>query len=102
MRKITKQAVEAFNAGRDWKSGNTEVRVVADTVSLVLHGNLIAIRETVTGELRITNAGWRTATTKERLNGLDGVSIIQKDRAWYLNGERWDGDWVNVRDWHNA
>lgn len=99
MRKITKQAVAAFNAGRNWKSGKTAVRVIADTVGLYLCGNCIAVRGTVTGEVHITDAGWATATTKDRLNALDGVSISQKDFRWYLNGKLWDGSWVNVREW---
>jgi hypothetical protein len=32
-----------------------------------------------------------TTTTKERLNGLNGVNIHQKDFQWYLNGEAWNG-----------
>lgn len=102
MRKITKQAVAAFNAGRDWKSGNTEVCVEGDTVSLYLHGNCIAARPLVSeaaGSLRISNQGWSTVTTKDRLNALDGVSISQKNFQWYLNGKLWDGSWVNVQEW---
>ena len=47
--------------------------------------------------LSITNAGWESNTTKERLNGLDGVSIQQKAGIWYLNGKEWEGELIDVK-----
>jgi hypothetical protein len=44
----------------------------------------------------ITDCGWRTRTTKERLNGLEGVNIVQRDFQWYLNGVVWDGSPVFI------
>lgn len=90
MRQITKAAVAAFLKGCDYKSGNTQVRDNA----LYLHGNKIA--ELRNGELWITTAGWKTNTTKERLNGLPNVHIRQKDYVWYCNGSMWDGRWIKV------
>jgi hypothetical protein len=58
---------------------------------LKLFGNKIAAIES-DGRLWISNAGWDTKTTKERLNGLPGVSIQQKKGEWYLNGNQWDGN----------
>ena len=100
MRKVTQQAVEAFESGRSFKSGNTQVRVLAQNgggslVLLELHGNAIARHESWNGRTFITSAGWETRTTKERLNGLDGVSIFQDRGVWYLNGEAWDGKWID-------
>ena len=107
MRKITKDAIRAFYAGKSFKRGNTKVRVFIDyawdmehnrkRVQLVLHGNVIA--EYVNGgDLIISNGGWSSNTTKERLNGLTGVHIKQKDFVWYLNGEAWNGDWIRIGD----
>lgn len=90
MRQITSQLCRAFQYGRKLSIGNTKT----DGRSLFLHGNEIA-RRTDFG-LYITNAGWASNTTKERLNGLDGVSIYQKNFDWYLNGKKWDGKWINV------
>ena len=90
MRKVTEQAVAAFMNGYNFKSGNTEVRDSA----MYLHGNKIA--EWRDGELWITNAGWPSNTTKERLNGIPGVSIQQKNWEWYLNGYHWTGYWVKI------
>lgn len=90
MRQIIRNAVAALIGGYDYKSGNTQVRDNA----LYLHGNKIA--ELRNGELWITNAGWNTNTTKERLNGLPNVHIQQRDYVWYLNGYAWDGRWIKV------
>lgn len=92
MRKITSQIVGAFNYHNAAKLSNTE----SDGRSLYLHGNKIA--EWREDGLWITNAGWSSNTTKERLNGLRGVSIYQKDFNWYLNDKEWDGRWVRVAD----
>jgi hypothetical protein len=95
MRKITKESVAAFNNGVNFKKANMEVEVVKNNVFMYLHDNLIA--QKVNGVLSITNAGWQSNTTKERLNGLDGVSINQKSFVWYLNGEKWDGNLIEIK-----
>ena len=46
--------------------------------------------------LSITNCGWETATTKERLNALPNVRIQQKKGIWYLNDVEWDGKLIDV------
>ena len=56
---------------------------------MILFGNIIA--ERVNNELIICNCGYPTNTTKERLNGLPNVSIVQCKGEWYLNGEKWNG-----------
>ena len=66
-----------------------------DGTTLYLHDNAIA-KFDENGRLWITNAGWKSNTTKERLNGIPGVSIYQKDFTWYLNDEPWNGDWVRI------
>lgn len=90
MRQATMNSVNALMNGKNYKSGNTQVRDNA----LYLHGNKIA--ELRDGELWITDAGWSTNTTKERLNGLPGVRITQKNWEWYLNGNQWQGQWIKV------
>ena len=118
MRKITQEALRAFDKAKKFKKSNTEVKIIKtwdDTleeeaiikVELLLHGNVIAYQKwcyfsntvpssfgdmTLWKELWITAAGWRTNTTKERLNAFNGVNIYQKDFQWYLNGEAWNGE----------
>ena len=65
------------------------------TAELYLHGHLIAKADH--NGLQITNAGYFTNTTKERLNGLPHVHIHQKNFEWYLNGELWNGEWKYVQ-----
>ena len=96
MRKITQQAVAAFLAGQTFNSSNTTVEVAEDRHHCVmkLHGNTIARREN--GGLYVCNGGWSSNTTKERLNGIPGVSVHQKNFVWYLNDVEWDGSWRKV------
>lgn len=92
MRQITNRICGSFHFRRADQLGNTST----DGKSLFLHSNKIADwRE---DGLWITNAGWSSATTKERLNGLRGVEVKQKAGIWYLNGKEWDGEWVRVSD----
>lgn len=62
---------------------------------MTLHGNLIA-RRGANGMIQVSNAGWFSNTTKERLNGIPGVSVCQRKGVWYLNGKEWNGEWVTV------
>jgi len=104
MSKITSQSVDAFVNGYRFNKGNTTVSGCGATeirkCYLMLHNNLIAKKIVFVNELQITDAGWQTVTTKERLNGvLDrltfGWGLFQKKGEWYLtNGEdtvKWTG-----------
>ena len=109
-----------------WRSGNTSVYVEHDgihgtpsyqrDVVVELHGNEIARFDSALSHqkcrgLRITDAGWRTATTKSRLNALlqcfcEGSSIYQKKGQWFtVDGTEFYGtDWLSYgwRDgWFN-
>ena len=91
-------AAQALLVGKKFKRGNTEVRVLPNVSVLLLHGNEIAYRyNDPERTLSVTNAGWFSVTTKERLNAIDGVSINQKNWLWYLNGEAWDGNLKDVK-----
>ena len=90
MRQITTKITDAFIQGEEKKISNTHT----DGQSLWLFNNKIA--EHREDGLYITNAGWKSNTTKERLNGLPDVSISQKKGEWYLNGNLWDGAWTRV------
>ena len=97
MRKITEESVDAFMNARKFKKSNMEIEVLPNVTVMKLHGNPIAFRyNDPERTLSITDAGWRTNTTKERLNGIPNVSIQQKNWEWFLNGEKWDGDMIDV------
>tara|TARA_R100000654_G_scaffold36980_2_gene62607 strand:- start:500 stop:793 length:294 start_codon:yes stop_codon:yes gene_type:complete len=92
MKKITRDSIYAFMNDENFRSSNTEVVVLPNETILKLFGNEIAYRKNNIGRtIMITNAGWRTNTTKERLNGIEGVYINQSKGVWYLNGEEWNG-----------
>ena len=97
MRQITKEAISAFENSEPFSKQNTTVKVLPNVTILSLHGNPIAYQYNDPGRtLSVTNAGWQTNTTKERLNAINGVSIQQKDFIWYLNGKEWDGNLIDV------
>jgi len=108
MRKITKLARKAFLNAKPFKMSNTEVKVLvgafgATITEMYLFGNKIARRYSHELDphslIAITNAGYKTATTKERLNGIiPSVNIYQKNFKWYLNDEPWNGHWTVVHD----
>ena len=96
MRQITRDIVRAFGNRQTLKIDNSRT----DGTSLYLFNNRIA--EWRADGLWITNAGWQSKTTKERLNGLSGVQIQQVRGNWFLNGRIWSGEWVNVDAWNNG
>ena len=101
MRQITKDAVKAFMNRETFNRSNTKVNYdeFIKTSTMKLRGNNIALLNS-RGKLFITNAGWQSNTTKERLNALKGVSIAQKAGVWYLNGKEWEGELVDVAKWN--
>ncbi len=70
MRKITENAVMAFDNSYEFKSGNTRVKVTEAYTELYLFNNLIAQKDRSTYEVKISSCGYTTTTTRERLNGL--------------------------------
>ena len=92
MRVTTERICNAFESRRTLTLGNSRT----DGTSLWLFGNKIA--EWREDGIWITNAGWNSNTTKERLNGLTGVSIQQTAGSWYLNDNLWQGEWTSVNE----
>ena len=101
MRKITNDSVSAFFAARNFKRSNMEVVVEPNVTIMKLHGNSIAFRyNDPERTLSITNCGWQSNTTKERLNGiLDHLGmdrIRQRNFVWYLGEHVWEGQLIDV------
>lgn len=95
MRKITEKACQAFENGRNFKDSNTVVKVENNVISMYLWGNEIAKREN--GKLYINLCGYNTNTTRERLNGLSGVRVTQRNFTPYLNGIE-----ISSEGWHEV
>jgi hypothetical protein len=94
MRKIEQQMIAAIKERRNWKSGNTAVELTSDGgMFITLYGHIIAEISFVFlgGSVKMGDCGYRTATTRSRLNavigatfGRYGVGIFQKDYEWFF------------------
>ena len=94
-RKITQESVQAFYNRRKFNKSNMSVEIADEGFTLLkLHGNTIAGIDRM--GTWITDAGWATRTTFERLNGLNDVRVNTKKGQVYLNGEEWDGEKVYI------
>lgn len=99
MRKVTQKAAQAMRDGQNMVSGNT--RVHSNGGVMELHGNTIAIYDSIEGKLTLRDCGWQTVTTKERLNGILSTfssewRIYQMAGKWYITDgcgkrEDWNG-----------
>ena len=102
MRQITQQSVNAFLNAQKFNRQNMEVEVLPNVTILYLHNNAIAYRyNDPQRTLTIQNCGWFTPTTKERLNALPNVNIVQKSFKWYLNGKEWNGKKIDINQKNN-
>ena len=87
MRVIEKKMLNAIEQGRNFTSGNTHVKIDANTAHVFLHGNHIA--SVVNDNVMVnkdTLRAYPTVTTKSRLRAL-GVDVYTKNFKTFLNGE---------------
>ena len=103
MRLITHESVTAFLNGEKFNKSNMNVTVEPNVTILKYQGNAIAYKYNDPNKtIAITNCGWESNTTKERLNGVISLSglnnsgIYQKNWNWYLDGKEWDGSLTNL------
>ncbi len=102
MRKITEQSVKAFFNAERYNKNNTRIKVLDNVTVFLLHENPIAFRYNDPNRtLSISNCGWFSNTTKERLNGIlshiGHAGIYQKNFSWFLDGEKWNGDLTDIK-----
>jgi hypothetical protein len=96
MRVIEHNMMKAILGRKNFRSSNTEVRWEGSHCIVSLFENEII--DWYVGDntwLLVTDCGWRTSTTKSRLNAiLDHLAlprIHQKKHVWYIGDERWSG-----------
>jgi|TARA_R100000479_G_scaffold145873_1_gene81322 hypothetical protein len=116
MRKIEAQTIQAIRAlfwepehsGTYWRSGNMEVLQAHDgirgtygyerVIKVELHGNVIAKIWPADEILEVSDCGWRTSTTKSRINTIlsclcgDGTrfpGVYQKAGDWFFSWNTW-------------
>jgi len=88
MRKIERLMNAAITAGKDFKSGNTQVVTISDVSFVYLHGNHIA--SVGDNFIQLFDGGWQSVTTKSRLNailkehGCPGEKVFQKGFQWFV------------------
>jgi len=98
MRQITNDSINAFLNARKFNKQNMSVEVLPNVTVLKLHGNSIAFKYNDPKKtLSITNCGWFSNTTKERLNALPNVNIYQKNFEWFLNDKKWNGQLIDIK-----
>ena len=108
MRKIETLMNQAISNRKDWKSGNT--RVVSyngfDRVDVQLHGNHICTLNH--SEIVLSDGGWRTTTTKSRLNsiieefGIEGERVYQKKGQWFVRVYQTETDSFDDVEWSDS
>lgn len=97
MRQITAEACRAFEQNRIFRLSNTEVHVDTTGTRMYLWGNLIARK--VGNRVQVTLAGYNTQTTRDRLNGLTGVTCTTHKGQAFINGKPVANDeWVQVSE----
>ena len=98
MRVCEAKMIAAIKSGKSAVCGsNTRVVFNGHVASVYLHGNVIA--EVSVGYQTVCvcrdDCGWRTVTTKSRLNALADAfgceRIYQHDHVWYIGGNKWHG-----------
>ena len=79
MRKITNDSINAFMNAKEFKRQNMAVEVLPNVTVLKLFNNAIAYRyNDPERTLTITNCGWFTPTTKERIKRFAKCKYISK------------------------
>ena len=99
---ITCDAIDSLYRHEHFRRSNTTVSQNEIGSVLYLHGNPIALLEYPHkgARLFVCDGGWESSTTKERLNGLPGVSVHHAKKVFYLNDLEWNGNWALINRSH--
>lgn len=83
------EAAQVLGARRGRKLENNTYleRRSADSIAVRLHSTDV-VTYYADGKVVLNSGGWRTVTTKDRLNKYAPVNVVQEKRVWYV-----------VRDW---
>ena len=105
MRKITREAAQAFINEVPYNNSNTKVVLFNDFALMTLFNNIIAKRGTTNNANAVVlyDGGWETATTKERINGLleclnAPFFIVHKNYRWYITDGKKRVPWISGCD----
>ena len=95
MRLIERQMNTAIRTGADFRKDNTEVVNIRGNAFVYLHGNHIAT--VFADSIQLFDGGWRSNTTKSRLNALCyefayGCGVFQKQFEWFISSRAGTAD----------
>jgi hypothetical protein len=90
MKAISMKTAYALLNYHKTKSNNTIVWQDSEGSHMSLFGNKIAW-VTLDGSLWVTDCGWVTKTTRDRLSAVLGLPLSIKKGSWVLDGQPWDG-----------
>lgn len=108
MRTIERDMIQAIIERRpSWTLANTRVECSEHSAQVFLHGHRIASYWFDSMQLFIADKGWKTRTTKSRLNALikfvygGNASIYQRQFNWFIKlpnqpVKEWFGDFVSL------
>lgn len=95
--------VKNYQQAKDFLAGKKSRRIAhntwvelrdADTIALRYHATDVVTYK-ANGTVILTNGGWQTVTTKERLNAFSPVSVYQRKYEWFV-GRVEDGIFKNL------
>lgn len=85
------QAKTMYETGRKRKlANNTYLSKTDDYYAITLHGTELI--KFYPDKTILSSGGWRTATTKDRLNAFSGFNIWQDKGIWYIGSRVKEGD----------
>jgi hypothetical protein len=96
----TKMVLGKRNRSQRKIGNNTYAYIQADgSVAIELHGtNVVVIYPD--DSVMLNSGGWRTSTTKDRINKYSPVRVYQKNYEWFLSdGTPFEDRMIVTRDW---
>lgn len=96
----TKMVLGKRNRGQRKIGNNTYAYIQADgSVAIELHGtNVVVIYPD--DSVMLNSGGWRTSTTKDRINKYSPVRVYQKNYEWFLqDGTEFEDRMIVTHDW---
>jgi hypothetical protein len=80
-------------------ANNTWAELVNDHIAIVYHVTTIA-KLYPNGDVQLFTGGWRTVSTKDRLNGLGNFHVWQENYQWYVAD--FGTDWSNKTPFYDG
>jgi hypothetical protein len=96
----TKMVLGKRNRSQRKIGNNTYAYIQADgSVAIELHGtNVVVIYPD--DSVMLNSGGWRTSTTKDRINKYSPVRVYQKNYEWFLSdGTPFEDRMIVTSDW---